>query len=198
MVPVDPHTGERTPIVRLGAGRGGGPPLEDPTGLAVEASGSLVVTDSGLDAVVRVEPHTGDRTVVSGCPASTPRGLRGGPVGGGHGFEGPATLALEFTGPGRRRCGAGGGGARQPPHRRPRDCVRLPGHRCTGSLRLRHLSGKARASAFLWVSPSRPRARWWWSIGGAGWAGGGGASTPCQRPRDYVRLPGHRCAGSLP
>ena len=62
VVRVDPHTGERTPIVRLGAGRGGGPPLEDPTGLAVEASGSLVVTDSGLDAVVRVEPHTGDRT----------------------------------------------------------------------------------------------------------------------------------------
>ena len=37
-----------------------------PRGVAVEADGNLVVVDQGLAAVVRVDPVTGDRTIVSG------------------------------------------------------------------------------------------------------------------------------------
>ena len=51
--------------------------------LAVEADGSLVVADAGLDAVVRVDPVTGDRTIVSdaatgsGSAFVSPFGLSG-------------------------------------------------------------------------------------------------------------------------
>ena len=33
--------------------------------IAVEPDGNLVVVDTGLDAVVRIDPVTGDRTIVS-------------------------------------------------------------------------------------------------------------------------------------
>ncbi len=39
--------------------------LSDPNGIAIEGNGQLVVVDSDLDAVVRVDPTTGDRTIVS-------------------------------------------------------------------------------------------------------------------------------------
>ena len=45
--------------------QGTGPGFGLPTGIAVESSGSLVVTDSGRDAVLRVDPFTGDRSIVS-------------------------------------------------------------------------------------------------------------------------------------
>jgi streptogramin lyase len=54
------------------SGVGSGPRLGGPSGMALEASGSFVVTDEGLDAVLRVDPVTGDRTIVS--DASTGRG----------------------------------------------------------------------------------------------------------------------------
>ena len=44
---------------------GSGPAFEFPSGIAVEPDGSLVVIDSGLDAVIRVDPETGDRTIIS-------------------------------------------------------------------------------------------------------------------------------------
>ena len=67
---VDPRSGDRTlvsgcrdrdciPVV------GGGLPLLVPGGIAVEADGSLIVTDVGLNAVLRVDPRSGDRTIVS-------------------------------------------------------------------------------------------------------------------------------------
>jgi sugar lactone lactonase YvrE len=43
--------------------------LRFPTGIAIEAEGTLVVTDKSTGAVVRVDPVTGDRTVLSGCVA---------------------------------------------------------------------------------------------------------------------------------
>ncbi len=44
---------------------GSGPGFVSPRGIAVEADGSLVVVDSGLEAVVRVDPVSGDRTIIS-------------------------------------------------------------------------------------------------------------------------------------
>ena len=44
---------------------GSGPGFAQPRGIAVEADGSLVVTDDGLKAVVRVDQTTGDRTILS-------------------------------------------------------------------------------------------------------------------------------------
>jgi len=40
-------------------------PFLEPTGMAVEPSGTLVVVDNALKAVVRVNPRTGDRTIIS-------------------------------------------------------------------------------------------------------------------------------------
>ena len=42
-----------------------GPGFVTPLGIAVESDGSLVVIDSGLEAVVRVDQVTGDRTIIS-------------------------------------------------------------------------------------------------------------------------------------
>ncbi len=45
---------------------GSGPGFLSPFGIAVEADGSLVVVDSGLEeAVVRVDQVSGDRTIIS-------------------------------------------------------------------------------------------------------------------------------------
>jgi len=44
---------------------GSGPGFVQPRGIAVEANGSLVVVDFGLEAVVRVDPSSGDRTIIS-------------------------------------------------------------------------------------------------------------------------------------
>jgi len=44
---------------------GSGPDFVTPHGIAVEADGSLVVVDFGLEAVVRVDPVSGDRTIIS-------------------------------------------------------------------------------------------------------------------------------------
>ena len=54
-------------------GTGTGPALSVPLDIAVEASGDLVVTDGVLDAVLRVDPVTGDRVLVSG-PKPAPVG----------------------------------------------------------------------------------------------------------------------------
>ena len=44
---------------------GSGPGFVTPLGIAVEADGSLVVVDTSLEAVVRVDPVSGDRTILS-------------------------------------------------------------------------------------------------------------------------------------
>ena len=50
---------------------GSGPGFVTPLGIAVEADGSLVVVDDGLEAVVRVDPVTGDRTILSDAGTGT-------------------------------------------------------------------------------------------------------------------------------
>jgi hypothetical protein len=72
---VHPQTGDRTLVSRCAAidveGRcvggiiGGGPPFDIPVALAVEAVGSLVIVDTELDAVVRVNPQTGNLAIES-------------------------------------------------------------------------------------------------------------------------------------
>ena len=67
----------------------------DPRGIAVEADGSLVVVDSGLDAVVRVDPETGDRTIIS--RGIDPNGVYD-MVGIGISFSLPRGIAVEENG----------------------------------------------------------------------------------------------------
>jgi len=66
---------------------GSGPDFESPFSIAVEADGSLVVVDFDLEAVLRVDPVSGDRTIIS--DAST---------GSGPGFESPLGIAVEADG----------------------------------------------------------------------------------------------------
>ncbi len=64
LIEVDPETGNRERL--SGRGEGGGPDFEDPRGVAVTADG-LMVTDAGLDGIVRVDLTDGSRYVL-GAP----------------------------------------------------------------------------------------------------------------------------------
>ncbi len=66
---------------------GSGPGFVTPFDIGVEADGSLVVIDSGLEAVVRVDPVSGDRTIVSDAG-----------TGSGTAFESPLGIAVEADG----------------------------------------------------------------------------------------------------
>ena len=97
VVRVDPATGNRTVVsgcISIPAAAcqppnlvGSGPEFVSPVAIAIEASGQWLVVDNSLDVVVRVDPATGDRTVVSGCiiipgrrgPASPPTSLAAAP-----------------------------------------------------------------------------------------------------------------------
>jgi streptogramin lyase len=46
---------------------GAGPEFAVPYGIAVESSGDILVIDASLKSVLRVDPTSGDRTVISGC-----------------------------------------------------------------------------------------------------------------------------------
>ena len=50
-----------SPILSIGSG----PAFVTPIAVAVTADGMLVVTDVGLEAVVQVDPATGNRTIIS-------------------------------------------------------------------------------------------------------------------------------------
>jgi len=43
---------------------GSGPTLVEPRAVLVDTDGSLLVTDIGLDTVIRIDPVTGNRTFV--------------------------------------------------------------------------------------------------------------------------------------
>ena len=84
LVRVDPVSGDRTTV--SDATTGSGPSFSFPqddflVGIAVEANGQLVVADAGGDAVVRVDPISGNRTIISGTsrgsgpPFINPRGI---------------------------------------------------------------------------------------------------------------------------
>ncbi len=85
MFRVDPVTGDRTIV--SDAATGTGTAFVFPTAVAVEADGSLVVVDGGLDAVFRVDTVTGDRTIVSDAATGT-----------GTGFVAPLGVAVEADG----------------------------------------------------------------------------------------------------
>jgi sugar lactone lactonase YvrE len=62
-------------------------PFQDPEGMAVEASGTLVVVDFGLGVVVRVNPQTGARSIVADAT-----------TGSGPALEVPRAIAVEASG----------------------------------------------------------------------------------------------------
>ncbi|MEO1233445.1 MAG: hypothetical protein AAFZ18_31575, partial [Myxococcota bacterium] len=84
LVAIDPGTGNRTfiaPNVPPPPRVGSGPDLASLTGIALDSStGSLYVADDGIDAILRVDLATGDRTLVAnsmspGTAMVQPRGL---------------------------------------------------------------------------------------------------------------------------
>jgi len=91
VIRVDSATGART-LVSANGTPGGGPDFTAPRGIAVEADGRILVADEqtagGTGAVIRVDPVTGVRTLVSanGMPA------------GGPDFGDPEGIALEADG----------------------------------------------------------------------------------------------------
>src|SRR5262249_39409443 len=60
LVRLDPSTGNGAPIVTSR-----GPALQFISSIAVESTGTFVVVDSGLNAVVRINEQTGEQTIVS-------------------------------------------------------------------------------------------------------------------------------------
>ncbi len=69
---IDPATGERVLIsgcesLDCDSVRGGGPAFAEPFGVGFDRRGRLLVSDSRLDALLRVDLGTGDRTLLSGC-----------------------------------------------------------------------------------------------------------------------------------
>jgi hypothetical protein len=83
---VDPSTGDRTQISgcendACTSQSGTGPAFIDPFGLGFGSGGSLLVADGGLEAIVRVDLQTGDRSVISGCvDASCSSAVGAGPI----------------------------------------------------------------------------------------------------------------------
>jgi hypothetical protein len=73
VVEVNPGTGVRTLI--SGNGRGSGPALQIPGSMRVEASGDILVTDvdatTGNPQLLRIDPATGNRTVLTGNGAGS-------------------------------------------------------------------------------------------------------------------------------
>jgi sugar lactone lactonase YvrE len=89
---VDPTTGDRTIVSgggTFGHRVGRGPRLSDPTGVAVEANATIVIVEGtlGRQAVVRIDPVSGHRTVVSSDTTGS------GPL-----FSDPQAIAVEDTG----------------------------------------------------------------------------------------------------
>ncbi len=66
---------------------GGGPPFNSPEGVAVEADGRILVIDDLEDAVFRVDPATGNRTILSDDDTGT-----------GATFDNPNGVAVEANG----------------------------------------------------------------------------------------------------
>lgn len=82
---VDPVSGDR--MIVSDDTTGSGPGLSEPRGLAVEADGSLVMTDIYHYGVIRVDPVTGDQMVVSNYR-----------TGSGPSFDWPGDLVIEADG----------------------------------------------------------------------------------------------------
>ena len=63
LVVVDPTTGNRTILSDNSTGTG--PDFTNPTGVAIEPDGDVIVSNLGSSTIFRVDPATGDRTIVS-------------------------------------------------------------------------------------------------------------------------------------
>jgi hypothetical protein len=92
VIRVDPSTGVRT-LVSSNSAPAGGPDLVAPYGIAVEADGNILVADpgafaSGNGGIIRVDPVTGARTILSRNQA---------PVGGPS-FDSPIDVAVAPNG----------------------------------------------------------------------------------------------------
>jgi hypothetical protein len=75
---------------------GGGPEFIDTSGITVESSGDILVTDWILGSVFRIDATSGDRTLVSGCILEfCSPGTR---VGSGVAFEFPVDVVVEADG----------------------------------------------------------------------------------------------------
>jgi hypothetical protein len=82
VVEVNANTGARTLI--SGNGRGKGPALSVPDSVAVEASGDILVSNEGVTGgtqLLRIDPATGDRVVLSANGTGTGPALTGSSVG---------------------------------------------------------------------------------------------------------------------
>jgi hypothetical protein len=97
VVRVEPSTGDRTLVsgctdTSCSSQVGSGPAMDRVFGIEVEASGDILVADTL--SLLRIDPGSGDRSVVSGCadPACTVE------VGSGPSFGEPIGLALEEDG----------------------------------------------------------------------------------------------------
>jgi WD40 repeat protein len=96
VIRVAPTTGNRTLVSATPVGQvepggvGSGPAFRTPTGLAV-TKGELFVADG--DAVLRIDPSSGNRSVVSADPTNP-----AGQVGEGPAFQGAAALVAEANG----------------------------------------------------------------------------------------------------
>ena len=81
VVRVDPVTGDRRPALpRLHVG--GGPGLSAQRDLVAEPEGTVIVADT-LHGLLRVDPATGIRTILSGCSAPVLPGQCENPIGNG-------------------------------------------------------------------------------------------------------------------
>jgi hypothetical protein len=60
-----PATTEPIPLTFRGSGRGTGPPFVQPKRIVVDANHDLIVVDQGLQAVIKVDHDTGERTILS-------------------------------------------------------------------------------------------------------------------------------------
>jgi hypothetical protein len=100
---VDPRSGDRTIV--SDATHGSGPPLQNPASIAVAADGSLMAIGIGLfdllsgatlipPTLLRVDPRSGDRTLVSGCIDSDCTAI----VGSGPPLLVPGGIAVETNG----------------------------------------------------------------------------------------------------
>lgn len=92
VIRVDKVTGVRT-LISNNTTPAGGPDFSTPSGVAVEADGSILIADlsafpQGNGGVIRVDPVTGARTTLS----------RNGSPAGGPSFDGPMDIAVAASG----------------------------------------------------------------------------------------------------
>lgn len=91
---VDLATGDRTTLSSTFLGIGTGPSLLRPVGVAIDTDGHILVAEiSDGERILKVDPLTGNRSLLSGENVST-----GSDVGTGFDFAGPYGLVLEADG----------------------------------------------------------------------------------------------------